>query len=67
MDVVVRDELYGVRDAFVMRTQICLAVSMEKDEIGDLLMEVGEDGGELEWVSEVEETRRARERVVRMG
>ena len=28
---------------------------------------VGEDGGELEWVSEVEKTTRARERVVRMG
>ena len=44
MDVVVRDELYGVWDAFVMRSQICLAVSMEKDEIGDLLMEAGGGG-----------------------
>ena len=68
VDVVVRDELYGVRDAFVMFSQICLVVSTEEDEIGNLLTEAdggGEDGGEVEWVLEVEERRRARGMVVR--
>lgn len=63
VDVVVRDELYGVWDAFVMFSLISLVVSTEEDKIGDLLTEVGggrEDGGEVQWVLEVEERRRDR-------
>ena len=70
VDVVVRGALYRVRDAFVMCSQMCLAVNMEEDEIGDLLTEGGgggKDGGEVEWVLEIEERRRARGMVVRMG
>ena len=42
VDVVVKDELDGVRDAFVMCSQLCLEVSMEEDEIGDSLTEAGD-------------------------
>lgn len=64
VDVVIRDELYGVWDAFVMFSLISLVVSTEEDKIWDLLTEVGgggEDGGEVQWVLEVEKRRRDRE------
>lgn len=53
VDVVVKDELDGVRDAFAMCSQLCLEVSMEQDEIGDLLTEAGD---EVEWVWRGEES-----------
>ncbi|KAI4175945.1 MAG: hypothetical protein LQ348_006074 [Seirophora lacunosa] len=62
INVIVRGGRYGLRDAFVRCTQICLVMNMEEDEWAESQSPASaavEDGG-LEWKLDHEERTRAR-------
>lgn len=62
INVIVRGGRYGLRDAFVRCTQICLVMNMEEDEWAETQAstKASSEGIDLEWKLDYEERLRAR-------
>ncbi|KAL8882884.1 MAG: hypothetical protein Q9198_000187 [Flavoplaca austrocitrina] len=64
VNIVVRGNRYGLRDAFARCTQICLVMNMEEDEWAETGSDVVQDAG---WVIDGDERARARAMVQSRG
>ncbi|KAL8930507.1 MAG: hypothetical protein Q9208_000691 [Pyrenodesmia sp. 3 TL-2023] len=62
INIVVRGGRYGLRDAFIRCTQICLLMNMEADEWAETqsLAKTDEEGDGVEWKLNLDERARAR-------
>ncbi|KAL8907033.1 MAG: hypothetical protein Q9207_001645 [Kuettlingeria erythrocarpa] len=69
INVVVRGGRYGLRDAFIRCTQICLVLNMEEDEWAETqaLAKADEEGDVLGWKLDLDERSRARAIVQNRG